>query len=246
MDEAPVLLVRNLSKQFGGRLGKTALRDVTFELAKGRFLAVVGPSGSGKSTLARCLAGFETPSSGSIRLDGPVQLILQQPAASLNPRFTALEAVTEPLRIHGCRDRRLLEDRAAAALRLVGLPAAALANRAHRLSGGERQRLAIARALVTEPHLLILDESFAGLDLSVQARVAALLTGLRKERGLSAILISHDLGFVARLADEIAVMDGGAIVEHRPAAGLLAGPEHPRTRELLAAAVALSLDGIPL
>ena len=246
MDDAPVLIVRDLSKQFGGRSGKVALRNVGFELARGRFLAVVGPSGSGKSTLARCLAGFDTPSSGSIRVDGPVQLIFQQPAASLNPRFTAAEIVTEPLRIQGCRDRRLLADRAAAALRLVGLPLDALPARAHRLSGGERQRLAIARALVTEPHLLILDESFAGLDLSVQAQVAALLLDLQKQRALSAILISHDLGFVGRLADEIAVMDDGAIVEHRPAADLLAGPEHPRTRELLAAAAALSLDGAPL
>jgi ABC-type dipeptide/oligopeptide/nickel transport system ATPase subunit len=244
MGEAPVLLVRSLCRQFGGRHGKVALRDVSFELARGRFLAVVGPSGSGKSTLARCIAGFEAPSSGSIRLNGTVQLILQQPAASLNPRFTAFDVVTEPLRIQGCRDRRLLADRAAASLRLVGLLTAALPSRAYRLSGGERQRLAIARALVTEPSLLILDESFAGLDLSVQAQVAALLLDLQKERGLSAILISHDLGFAGRLAGEIAVMDGGAIVEHRPAAELLAGPGHPRTRELLAAAAALSLDGI--
>ncbi len=248
MSESPVLAVRDLVKQFdrrGGKPPKIALRGLSFELARGRFLAVVGPSGSGKSTLARLVAGLETATSGTVRVDGPVQLIFQQPAASLNPRFTAAEIVTEPLRIQGCRDRRRLEESASAAVRMVGLPPEALLSRAHRLSGGERQRLAIARALVTEPALLVLDESFAGLDLSVQAQVSTLLLYLQARRGLSAILISHDLGIAGRLAQEIAVLDDGRIVEHRAAAPLLAHPEHPRTRELVAAARALSLGGAP-
>jgi peptide/nickel transport system ATP-binding protein len=248
MADGPVLAVRELVKVFdsrGGKPPKIALRNVSFELARGRFLAVVGPSGSGKSTLARCVAGFETVTSGTVRVAGPVQLIFQQPAASLNPRFTAAEIVTEPLWIQGCRDRKLLSERARAAVRLVGLPETALGSSAHRFSGGERQRLAIARALVTEPALLVLDESFAGLDLSVQAQVSTLLLGLQAQRGLSLILISHDLGIAARLAQEIAVMDDGRIVEHRSAGALLAHPEHPKARELVAAARTFSLGGAP-
>ena len=241
MAEGPILAVRDLVKQYRG---VEALGGVSFSLARGCFLGVVGLSGSGKSTLARCIAGFETPTSGTIERNAPVQLIFQQPGASLNPRFTAQEIVVEPLRISGCLDRKLLAARAVAALQMVGLPESVLAARAHKLSGGERQRLATARALITDPGLLILDESFAGLDLSVQAQVEALLLDLRTRRGLSAILISHDLGAVARLSDEIAVMDGGSFVEHRRAADLLAAPEHPRTRELLAAAAALSLEGM--
>jgi len=240
MAEGPILAVRDLVKQYRG---VEALGGVSFSLARGCFLGVVGLSGSGKSTLARCIAGFEAPTSGTIERNAPVQLIFQQPAASLNPRFTAQEIVVEPLRIAGCRDRKLLAERAIAALQMVGLPESVLAARAHKLSGGERQRLATARALITDPGLLVLDESFAGLDLSVQAQVEALLLDLRARRSLSAILISHDLGAVARLSDEIAVMEAGSFVEYRRAADLLAAPEHPRTRELLAAAAELSLEG---
>jgi ABC-type dipeptide/oligopeptide/nickel transport system ATPase subunit len=212
---------------------------------------VVGPSGAGKSTLALCLSFFETPTSGEIWLEGrkamraDIQLICQEPASSLNPRFTAAEIVTEPLLIRriGTAKSRIL--RASELMDTVGLPRHTIQTPALEFSGGERQRLAIARALAVEPKLLILDESFAGLDLSVQAQVANLLLDLQERRGLTYILIAHDLALVWRLAGEIAVMDHGSIVEHAAVADLLARPRHPLTRELLDAARALSLDGAP-
>ena len=247
----PFLSVRGLSKSFAGR---PAIQNVTFSLERGHTLGLVGPSGSGKSTLARCLSFFETPTSGEIWLEGQklraamradIQLIFQEPAASLNPRFTAAQIVTEPLlirRIGTAKTRLLL---ASELLETVGLPRQALPTPALEFSGGERQRLAIARALAVEPKLLILDESFAGLDLSVQAQVTNLLLDLQQRRGLTYILISHDLALVWRLAGEIAVMDHGAIVEHAGRADLLARPQHPLTRALLNASLALSLEGAP-
>ena len=244
------LSVRGLSKSFAGR---PAIQNVTFSLERGRTLGVVGPSGAGKSTLARCLAFFETPTSGEIWLDGlqrvamraDIQLIFQEPASSLNPRFTAAQIVTEPLLICGIGTARTRRQRASELMETVGLPGQALDKPALEFSGGERQRLAIARALALEPKLLILDESFAGLDLSVQAQVSDLLRGLQERHGLTYILISHDLALVWSLAGEIAVMDHGGIVEHAAVADLLARPRHPLTRELLDAARALSLAGAP-
>ena len=254
----PFLSVRGLGKSFAGH---PAIQNVTFSLERGRTLGLVGPSGSGKSTLARCLALFETPTSGEIWLDGrnlcglnrreraamraDIQIVFQEPASSLNPRFTAAEIVTEPLLIRRLGTGKTRRQRASELMETVGLPREALQTPALEFSGGERQRLAIARALAVEPKLLILDESFAGLDLSVQAQVASLLMDLRERRGLTYILISHDLALVWRMAGEIAVMDHGSIVEHASVADLLARPQHPLTRELLDAARALSLDGAP-
>jgi ABC-type glutathione transport system ATPase component len=219
-----------------------ALRGVSLTLSYGATLGLVGPSGCGKSTLARCIARWEVASSGDIAFDGGrqrIQLICQQPAASLNPRFTAAEIVEEPLVI-----RKVAKgDAAARALELVGLPANILGRRAYEFSGGERQRLAIARALVSEPKLLILDESFAGLDPGLQNQLAALLRGLQARLGLAYLLISHDLELVADLADEIAVMDAGEIVERGAAQQLMANARHPVTQRLIAAARALSLEG---
>jgi len=244
------LSVRGLSKSFAGR---PAIQNVTFSLERGRTLGLVGPSGAGKSTLARCLAFFETPTSGEIWLDGlqrvamraDIQLIFQEPASSLNPRFTAAQIVTEPLLIHGTGTARTRLHRASELMETVGLPGNALQTPALEFSGGERQRLAIARALALEPKLLILDESFAGLDLSVQAQVTTLLVDLQERRGLTYILIAHDLALVWRMAGEIAVMDQGSIVEHAAVAGLLARPQRPLTKAMLDAARALSLPGAP-
>jgi ABC-type dipeptide/oligopeptide/nickel transport system ATPase subunit len=246
----PFLSVRGLSKSFAGR---PAIQNVTFSLERGRTLGVVGPSGAGKSTLARCLAFFETPTSGEIWLDGlqrvamraDIQLIFQEPASSLNPRFTAAQIVIEPLLIHGIGTAKARLLRASELMETVGLPRHALQTPALEFSGGERQRLAIARALALEPKLLILDESFSGLDLSVQAQVTSLLLDLQERRGLTYILIAHDLALVWRMAGEIAVMDQGTIVEHAAVAGLLARPQHPLTKAMLDAARALSLPGAP-
>jgi ABC-type glutathione transport system ATPase component len=259
MPADPLLRVRDLSKTYVRRRwlapplpGTAALAGVSFSLDRGRTLAVIGASGSGKSTLARCLTQFETPSGGEILFEGrplaperrlDIQLIFQQPAASLNPRFTAAEIVEEPLVIQRRGTGAARRERAAAALELTGIARTALGKRAHEFSGGERQRLAIARALVAEPKLLILDESFNGLDISLAAQVATLLTDLQERLGIAYILISHDLTMVAGLAHEIAVMEHGAIVEHGLTAALMSRPQHAHTRELIAAA--LALEGPP-
>ncbi len=242
MNAEPLLRVRDLARTYrrSGAAPVAALRGVSLELNRGETLAVVGLSGAGKSTLARCIAGLETPDSGTITLAGDVQMIFQQPAASLNPRFTAAEAVGEPLRIRGVRDRAA---RVAQLLETVGLPQSAAGKRTQEFSGGERQRLAIARALALAPALLILDESFAGCDLSIQAQIAALLAELQQRKGLSYILITHDLTLATRLAGVIAVMSEGRIVELAPPAEILARPAHPATRALMEATAALSAGG---
>jgi ABC-type glutathione transport system ATPase component len=255
----PLLGVSELSKTYFRRRWfgppspvMVALAGVSFHLDRGRTLAVIGESGSGKSTLARCLTQFETPTAGEILVEGrplspdrrlDIQLIFQQPAASLNPRFTAAEIVEEPLVIQGRGGSAERRARAASALALTGIARASLGKRAHEFSGGEQQRLAIARALVVEPKLLILDESFNGLDATLAAQVAALLLDLQGRLGIAYILISHDLTLVAELAHEIAVMERGAIVEHAPTAMLMSRPGHPRTRELIAATRALEGAG---
>jgi peptide/nickel transport system ATP-binding protein len=260
MPPEPFLRAEQISKWYR-RNTPPALDAVSFAVGSGRLLGVVGASGAGKSTLARCLALVEPPDCGRVVFEGRdlwassrseraglrarIQLIPQQPAASLNPRFTAAEIVSEPLAIQ--RRGTTAERRKAAArwMETVGLGPACLDRRALEFSGGERQRLAIARALILEPSLLILDESFAGLDLAVQGQISRLLRELRRDRGLTSILITHDLALAASLADEIAVMDAGRIVESCPAEEVVSHPRHFRTRELVDAALALSLETAP-
>ncbi|HEY1342461.1 MAG TPA: ATP-binding cassette domain-containing protein [Bryobacteraceae bacterium] len=251
MSSEPLLSVREAGKTYErhGWLRRTppakrALHDIIFDLDRGQTLAIVGSSGSGKSTLARCIAGFEKLSAGEIRFDGTqrqVQLIPQQPAASLNPRFTAAEIIAEPLVIQKHGTARIREARARELMETVGLPATAAGKRALEFSGGERQRLAIARALAVEPKLLILDESLTGFDWALQAQITALLADLQARFGIAYILISHDLEAAARMASEIAVMEDGTIVERAPARQLLESPRHARSRELRDAALALAL-----
>jgi len=253
MPADPLLSVHGLGKSYArGGAAFWAVRDVSFELARGRTLGLVGSSGSGKSTLARCLAMVEPPTCGDIYLEGrrlggggrgAVQLIFQQPAATLSPRFTAGEIVSEPLLIQRRGTRAQRRRLAFELMELVGLPRGAYDRKALEFSGGERQRLAIARGLALSPSLLILDESLSGLDLSIQAQILNLLVDLQERRSLTCILISHDLGAVAQIADEIAVMDSGAMVEHGASAELLARPRHARTKELLNAAAVLAPGG---
>ena len=251
--DSEMLSVQGLGKSYPkGGDAFWAVRDVSFALARGRTLGLVGPSGCGKSTLARCLAMVEPPTRGEIYLDGrrlesggrgAIQLISQQPAATLSPRFTADEIVCEPLLIQNRGGRAERRRAAFELMELVGLPPGASRRKALEFSGGERQRLAIARGLALSPSLLILDESLSGLDLSIQAQILNLLVDLQERRSLTCILISHDLGAVAQIADEIAVMDAGALVEHGPAADLLARPRQARTRELLRAPAMLAPGG---
>jgi len=246
MEPDAFLRIERLDKAYAGR---PALRQASLSLGQGRALGLVGPSGSGKSTLARCLAGLEQPDGGVIRLAGAppargaVQLIFQEAAASLNPTFTAGEIVAEPLVIRriGTADSR--RKAAGEWLETVGLPRAAAGRPALSCSGGERQRLAVARALAAAPRLLVLDESLSGLDVVLQAQMARLLRDLRRRLQLTCILITHDLALARRIADEIAVMDAGEIVEQAPAGELFAAPRHPRTRQMLAASLALALEG---
>lgn len=258
MAEQPVLVVRNLVKEFGGRRGKlpaTAVRDVSLELAGGRFLAVVGPSGSGKSTLARCIARLEDSDEGDIwfrdraltqlskkelrPFRSQMQLILQDAAGALNPRFTALQAVEEPLVVQRSAKRDERRRRTLELMQQVGLAAEWADRRVPQFSGGQRQRLAIARALMLRPSFLILDEALSGLDLSTQAQVVNLLLDLREAHGLTYLVISHDLALVAEFADEIAVMHAGQVVERGTPAAIMDKPQHPQTAALVNAAVAM-------
>lgn len=235
-----------------------ALQDVSLSIARGRFMGLVGESGSGKSTLARCLACLDRPDEGEVWIDGSnllalnshelratrrdIQIIFQGSAAALNPRFTGLEIVAEPLAILGQFTRQERRERALALIESVGLPRPIAERKPSELSGGQRQRLAIARALALRPKLVILDESMVGLDLPVQAQIVNLLLNLQTSVEISYLFISHDLRLSAHLVDEMAIMQGGRIVEQGPAQDVVRDPQHAHTRALLAAAAALTPD----
>src|SRR5213593_3686903 len=230
--------VGKLVKRYPGRHllhrdeGGTALDGVSFTIFPGTTLAVVGESGSGKSTLALCLACLEKPTSGNIQFEGAdisklaekerrtirrkIQLIFQDPASSFNPRWSVLEIVAEPLALQGSLSRDEIRLRALALLEQVGLSPEMEGRLPAELSGGQRQRLAIARALTLEPSVLILDEALSALDCSMQAQIANLLVDLQSAREMTYLFISHDLAMAAHLADEIAVMSRGRIVEQGP------------------------------
>ncbi len=252
-----LLIVENLEKIYASRgvLGTKkeviALQGVSFSIRPESTLALVGESGSGKSTLAFCLACLERPTSGRIIFQGneiteldekqqravrpQIQLVFQDPARSLNPRFSALELVSEPLLVQGRVNKREREDRARALLAQVGLPQEKALQRAEEFSGGQRQRLAIARALALEPKLLILDEALSALDCSVQAQIANLLLELQSSLSLTYLFITHDFAMAGHLADEIAVMERGKVAELGAADKVLREPEHEITRRLIAA-----------
>ena len=251
------LKVENLMKRYAKRnLAGTpqdflALDDVSLAVSAGTTLAIVGESGSGKSTLASCLACLETPTAGTLWFDGKnltqlaesdlrkirpqIQLIFPDPASSLNPRWSILEILEEPLILQGKLGGRERSTRAFSLLERVGLSADMAERPAAKLSGGQRQRLAIARALTLDPKLLILDEALSALDCSVQAQIANLLIELQDSLGMTFLFVTHDLTMAAHLADEIAVMSHGRIVEHGPSTKVLRNPSHEATKQLLAA-----------
>ena len=252
-----LLRVENLVKCYAaGRLARpgnmfAALDGVSLSIAPQTTLALVGESGSGKSTLAQCIACLEPVTSGSVWYEGvelvalsekelrrirpQIQLVFQDPANSLSPRLTALEIVSEPLLVQRRFNIQQRDEKSCELLDRVALPRKLAHRRAGELSGGQKQRLAIARALALEPKLIILDEALSALDCSVQAQISNLLNELQSSLGLAYLFITHDLTMAAHLADQIAVMDRGRIVESGPAEKILLSPSHEATRFLLAA-----------
>jgi len=247
----PALLqARGLSKAFVGPDGRPrqVLDDVSLQLCAGQTLGVVGESGSGKSTLGRILLGLERPEQGSVQFAGQdwlalsaeqqrqarqgIQVVFQDPLASFDPRYTVLRVLSEALAQAGV-PRGLRRTEAAALLERVQLPASVLDRRPLELSGGQRQRIAIARALAMKPKVLVLDEPVSALDVSVQARILALLAELKAELNLACVFISHDLGVVEQVSDQVLVMQGGKVVEQGAAAQVLGQPRHAYTRALL-------------
>jgi ABC-type glutathione transport system ATPase component len=227
-----------------------ALADVSLEVAPGCVTALVGRSGSGKSTLASCLALLERPDSGEIWFEGEevshwsnrdlgalrprIQMVFQDSAGSLDPRFSAAQIIAEPLEIHRRESGRSLRTRACELMEEVGLLSDWADRSPLELSGGQRQRLAIARAIALKPSFLILDESLSGLDLSTQAQILNLLLDLKAAHSLTYLVISHDLSLVGQIADFVAVMHRGTIVECGASQRVLDNPHHDETRKLLA------------
>jgi peptide/nickel transport system ATP-binding protein/glutathione transport system ATP-binding protein len=245
---APVVTVDHLAVRFpvqSGLLRRTsgavhAVENVSFALEPGRTLAIVGESGSGKSTTARALLGLVTPAKGDVAIaktgaHRPVQMVFQDPFASLNPRLNVEALLAEPAIAAGRRVDAALREQMRTLLARVGLPEDSLTRYAHQFSGGQRQRLCIARALMLNPDVVVLDEAVSALDVSVQAQVLSLLIDLQREFSLSYLFISHDMAVVERIAHSIAVMYAGQIVEIGEARAVLSDPQHPYTRRLIAA-----------
>jgi ABC-type glutathione transport system ATPase component len=255
---APLLQVENLVREYTLPREKLtqappkvhALNGVSFAIEAGRSLGIVGESGSGKSTLARLVMALDAPTSGSVKMLGrdlnalsrdelrearrDFQMVFQDPYGSLDPRQTIVRIVSEPLAAQGAsRDEQ--RSRAVEVLESVGLRANDAAKFPHEFSGGQRQRIAIARALVTRPHLIVADEPVSALDVSVQAQVLNLMQDLQAQFGVTYMLISHDLAVVRHLCADVCVLREGLIVEQGPPERLFRDAQHPYTRALLAA-----------
>ncbi len=255
----PALIeVKGLKKEYALKTGLfkrdifSAVKNADFTLHKGRTLGVVGESGSGKTTIGMMLTRLTDATAGSIMFEGidlaklsaaqmrryrsRIQIIFQNPYASLNPRFKVGQILMEPMRIHniGANDDERAQ-RAVALIEKVGLPREAFGKYPHEFSGGQRQRIAIARCLTMKPEIIVCDESVSALDVSVQATVLNLLLDLQEEFGLTYVFISHDLAVVKYMADDILVMNKGEIVEHGSSDAIYANPQHPYTKQLLGA-----------
>ncbi|NUR85748.1 MAG: ABC transporter ATP-binding protein [Nonomuraea sp.] len=259
-----MLRVRELSVRFGAL---RAVEDVSFDLEPGRTLAIVGESGSGKSVSALAVLGLHRQAvvGGSVELDGEelvgapaerlrqlrgsrMAMIFQDPLSSLHPFFTVGDQIAEAYRVHRRGSRKAARARAVELLAEVGIPdpRRRAGEHPHRFSGGMRQRVMIAMALACEPDLLIADEPTTALDVTVQAQILDLIDRIQRDRGLSVILITHDLGVVARTADDVLVMYGGRTVEVATAREVFRGPLHPYTEGLLASAPGAAIEGQPL
>jgi peptide/nickel transport system ATP-binding protein len=256
---APLVEVSGLRKYFpltGGLFGRVvnqvrAVEDVTFDIKRGETLGLVGESGCGKTTVGRILLRLLSPSAGSVRFAGRdlstlgraelrqmrrrMQIVFQDPYSSLNPRRTVRDAIGEPLFVHGLAKGAEIDRRVGQLLERVGLPASYRSRYPHEFSGGQRQRVCIARALALEPEFIVCDEAVSALDISIQAQILNLLQDLRAELGLTFLFISHNLNVVRCVADRIAVMYLGKLVEVAAAGELFSAPQHPYTRALLSA-----------
>jgi len=258
---APLVDVQELVKHFPGErqwlgLGRPrsvvrAVDGVSFAIATGQTLGLVGESGCGKSTVGRTILRLLEPDAGHVSVAGSdvraldgrelralrrrMQIVFQDPYGSLNPRMTVRQTLAEPLTIHRLARGPEVGRRITALLEEVGLDSSHERSYAHQLSGGQRQRVGIARALSVEPQFLVLDEPVSALDVSVQAQVLNLLSDLQQRRRLTYLFIAHDLAVVKHIADHVAVMYLGKIVERAPASALYAGPRHPYTTSLLSA-----------
>jgi peptide/nickel transport system ATP-binding protein len=250
-----MLEAEGIVKEFGaGGRRVRALKGVSLCVREGESVGLVGETGSGKTTLAKVMMGLIRPEGGSVRARGTplesltaagrrrfrreFQMVFQQPLASLDPNFTVEQTLAEPLAVHAFPgDER--QGRIRRTLEAVGLLPEVLEKWPAQLSGGQRQRVAIARGLILDPALLVLDEPVSALDLSVQAQVLHLLAGLRRGRGLTYLLVAHDMGVVEFLCDRVAVMYHGVVLEEGPVGEVWRGPLHPYTRRLLEARLPL-------
>jgi len=247
---ATLLSVRDLEVSYATPEGRLrAVDGVSFELARGETLALVGESGCGKSTLGKSILCLVRSNSGQVLFEDTdltqlsrralkpfrkrMQMVFQDPASSLNPRQTIFKLLEDPLIVHGVRRREERRRRVQVAIDRVGLPHAALTRFPHEFSGGQKQRIGIARALILDPSLIVCDEPVSALDVSIQAQVLNLLVELKAASGLSYLFISHDLGVVRYIADTIAVMYLGHIVERGPHRSFWGHPAHPYTRALM-------------
>ncbi len=251
--ERSIDMAERLLALFGRRPDRRTVHAVDsadLAVAEGEVVGLVGESGCGKSTLARIAAGILPPSAGTVRFRGrdvaglgqterlaytlQVQMIFQDPFASLNPRQTVGTIIGEAPRVHGLATGPAVAERVARVMHEVGLDPSLAGRFPHQLSGGQRQRVGIARALSVDPRFLVCDEAVSALDVSVRAQVLNLFLDLRRDRGLTYLFISHDLSVVRHIADRVAIMYLGRIVERGPAAALFATPTHPYTQALLA------------
>ncbi|MFB2595371.1 ABC transporter ATP-binding protein [Paracoccus sp. p4-l81] len=259
-ETAPVMALRDVTVTYrprgswGGAVFR-ALDGVSLAVHRGRTLGIVGESGSGKSTAAKVMVGLIQPTSGQVDFAGQqvsrfdartrralgrvVSVVFQDPATALNARMRVADALLDPLQVHGIGDPDSRRTRVAALIARVGLPQSVLDAIPSQLSGGQRQRVAIARALALDPQVIVADEPTSALDVSVRAQILNLLADLKRDLGLGMVFISHDIQTVRHVADDIAVMQSGRVVEYGPAAQVFDRPAQDYTRSLLGAAPSL-------